>query len=84
MESFDWGTRTQMPLLKNPGFMKALIAVLGGNFTYLGVSPYLPYALQHQPFQLDWGLAVDFWICLVWWGVVDLMLKGMKKWRRQS
>jgi|WetSurMetagenome_2_1015567.scaffolds.fasta_scaffold855805_1 hypothetical protein len=73
-----------MPLFKPPGLIIVLIAVLGGNLTYLGLSPYLPSALQHQPFQLDWGLAADFWICLVWWGGVDLLYKGMKKWRGLS
>ena len=36
---------------------QSLIAVLAGNASY----------------QIDWGLAVDFWICLVCYGLVRLI-----------
>jgi hypothetical protein len=42
---------------------KALAAVLLGNAAYFGLSPHLPDVLQHKPFQIDQGLAVDFLIC---------------------
>jgi hypothetical protein len=47
-----------------------LIAIVGGNAIYFAIERYLPPRAQHQPFQLDWGLAVDFWICLVCYGIV--------------
>jgi len=37
------------------------------------VERYLPLRAQHQLYQIDWGLAVDFWICLVCYGIVRLI-----------
>jgi len=34
---------------------------------------FLPARAQHQLFQIDFGLAVDFWICLVCYGLVRLI-----------
>lgn len=52
-------------------YWKMLVAVLGGNFLYFGVLfPHLPPAAQHRPARLDWGLAVDFWICLALYGLL--------------
>ena len=49
---------------------KMVLAILGGNFLYFVVlSPYLPQAAQHRRNQLDWGLLVDFWICLALYGL---------------
>jgi len=53
-----------------------LIAVLVGNAIYfLLLSPRLPPRGQHQPFRLDWGTVVDFWVCLVVWGVLELAFR---------
>jgi hypothetical protein len=54
-------------------FWPSLIAVLAGNAIYLIAEPYLPPRARHQPYQIDWGLAVDFWICLVCYGLVRLV-----------
>jgi hypothetical protein len=51
-------------------FWRSLIAVLAGNLIYLGVERYLPPRAQHQLYQIDWGLAVDFWFCLACYGIV--------------
>ena len=53
-------------------FWESLIAVVAGNIIYLIVEPYLPPRAQHQLYQIDWGLAVDFWICLVCYGIVRM------------
>jgi hypothetical protein len=53
-------------------FWRSLIAVLAGNAIYLAVEGYLPPRARHQPDAIDWGLAVDFWMCLVCYGVVAL------------
>jgi hypothetical protein len=50
-----------------------LVAILLGNAIYFGVEQYLPPRARHTPFQIDWGLAVDFWICLVCFGIVRLI-----------
>ncbi|MBI4464987.1 MAG: hypothetical protein HY647_09810 [Acidobacteria bacterium] len=50
---------------------KTLVAVLGGNFLYFGILyPYLPPGARHHPFHLDWGLAIDFWICVALYGLL--------------
>jgi hypothetical protein len=42
-----------------------LVAILIGNALYfLILTPHLPEPLRHQTFQVDWGLAADFAVCL--------------------
>jgi hypothetical protein len=54
-------------------FWRYLIAILIGNAIYFAVYRWLPPRAQHQPYQIDWGLAVDFWICLACYGIVRLI-----------
>jgi hypothetical protein len=54
-------------------FLKSLLAILAGNGIYFVIISYLPPTLQHQPFQIDWGLATDFWLCVCCWGILDLL-----------
>lgn len=51
-------------------FVQALIAVLAGNAAYFLLLPYLPPAARHVPLRLDIGLVVDFWFCLVVFGII--------------
>ena len=51
-------------------FVQALIAVLAGNAIYFILIPYLPPGAQHVPNHVDAGLAVDFWFCLVIFGIL--------------
>jgi hypothetical protein len=53
-------------------FWESLIAVVAGNAIYMGIERYLPPRAQHHIYRLDWGTAVDFWICLVCYGVVRM------------
>jgi hypothetical protein len=57
-------------------FWRSLIAVLAGNAIYYSVERFLPPRAQHQLYQIDWGLAVDFWMCLVCYGLVRLFDRG--------
>lgn len=50
-----------------------LAAVLAGNFLYFTLERYLPPAARHTPFRTDWGIAVDFWFCLVCYGLLALL-----------
>lgn len=59
-------------------FFIALAAVVLGNAVYLLLMPYLPEKAQHDPFRLDWGLVLDFWICLVVFNLLLLMVKKRK------
>jgi hypothetical protein len=49
--------------------IEALGAIILGNLAYffLGPSFHLP---RHRPFQFDWGLVVDFWVCAVAYGLI--------------
>jgi len=37
---------------------KAFVSILVGNLIYFWASPRLPYAMQHQPNHIDYGLGV--------------------------
>jgi hypothetical protein len=54
-------------------FVHALIAVLTGNLIYSLLIPYLPPNVRHAPFRDDLGLAIDFWFCLVVFGIVKMV-----------
>jgi len=56
-------------------FFIALAAVVLGNAIYLLLLPVLPEKAQHTPFALDWGLVLDFWICLVIFNVFLLFVR---------
>ena len=53
-------------------FWQSLIAVLAGNAIYFSLKRFLPPRARHQPQSIDWGLAVDFWICLACYGLISL------------
>jgi hypothetical protein len=53
-------------------WIKFLIAVLLGNALYFSLSPHLPPAAQHQAWAVDLGTIVDFWFCLLVYGLLEL------------
>ena len=58
--------------------LKSFIAVVLGNVLYFFVlMPHLPPLAQHRRDRIDFGLIVDFWICVVIWGVVDLIFRKL-------
>jgi len=66
-------------------FWKSLIAILIGNaFYFLLLSPHLPPAGRHRDFAIDLGLLIDFWVCLVIYGLLQLLVrwKSARKTRR--
>ena len=50
--------------------LQASAAVLLGNLAYFMLEPSLPRAAHHRLFQPDLGLVVDFWFCLVAYGLI--------------
>ena len=60
-------------------FLHALVAVVAGNVVYLLVEKYLPVPARHVVFKFDLGMVVDFWFCLVAFGVV----KTVAGWREK-
>lgn len=61
-------------------FIHALVAVLAGNAAYFLLLRHLPPRAHHLPFQIDLGLLVDFWLCLVAFGII----KTVAGWMRNS
>ena len=49
--------------------IQALCAIILGNLFYFFLGPAFRLP-RHQPFQLDWGLVVDFWLCVVAYGLI--------------
>ena len=52
-------------------WLKSLAAVLLGNALYFYLLPSLPPPAQHKPMRLDLGVLVDFWFCLVMYGLIE-------------
>ncbi|MDR3677755.1 MAG: hypothetical protein P4N24_19900 [Acidobacteriota bacterium] len=49
------------------------MSILVGNALYFALSPHLPPAAQHHTWAVDLGTIVDFWICLVIYGLLELI-----------
>jgi hypothetical protein len=60
-----------MPLTRAK-WIKLLIAVLLGNALYFSLSSHLPPAAQHRAWTVDLGTFVDFWFCLLVYGLLEL------------
>jgi len=58
-------------------FLQALLAILLGNAVYFILMPSLPPVARHRPFRIDLGMAVDFWFCLVAYGLI----RTARKWK---
>ncbi len=62
--------------------LKQVIAIVLGNLLYFFLlMPHLPPAGRHRPDRLDLGLLVDFWVCVVLYGIIEWI---NKKWRRDG
>jgi hypothetical protein len=65
--------RTKDAVTTSRRWAEYLVAVLVGNIVYLFLEPQLPEELRHRIFRVDLGLAVDFLICVVAYGLVRLV-----------
>jgi hypothetical protein len=54
-------------------FLHALAAVVGGNALYFLLEKYLPAPARHALFKVDFGMVVDFCICLVFFVVIKAL-----------
>jgi hypothetical protein len=52
--------------------LEYLVAILLGNGLYFALSPHLPPPAQHHAASVDLGTLVDFWFCLVVYGLLEL------------
>jgi energy-converting hydrogenase Eha subunit A len=58
-------------------FLQALLAIILGNVVYFALLPSMPPAARHRPFRLDLGTLVDFFFCVVAYGLI----RTARKWR---
>jgi hypothetical protein len=58
-------------------FLQTLLSIILGNLVYFLLVPSLPVAARHRPFRMDLGMVVDFWFCLVAYGLI----RTARKWR---
>jgi hypothetical protein len=63
--------------MKSRGFAlqiaRSLAAILVGNLLYLLLMPHLPVVMQHRLYTMDFGLVVDFCLCVLVWGLFCLL-----------
>jgi hypothetical protein len=60
-------------------WVEYLAAILIGNaIYYFSLVPHLPAPLRHQGPQVDWGMGVDFLVCV---GVYGLIRLGSRMYR---
>lgn len=60
--------------LQKYGWM--LVAILGGNALYFALYGFLPISLRHAPFRLDFGLLLDFLLCVSIWVLILRLRNG--------
>ena len=57
-------------------WIEYLVAILLGNLIYYkSLTPYLPGWLQHREFRPDGGMAMDFLVCVVVYGLIRIGAK---------
>jgi energy-converting hydrogenase Eha subunit A len=61
-------TVSKLPVQLN--FLQALFAIILGNVVYFALVPSLPLIARHRPFRIDLGMVIDFWLCLVIYGLI--------------
>ena len=63
--------------LVSVNFLQTLLSIILGNLVYFLLVPSLPVAARHRPLRMDLGMVVDFWFCLVAYGLI----RTARKWR---
>ena len=58
-------------------FLQALLSVILGNVVYFALVPSLPVVARHHRFHIDLGMLIDFWFCLVAYGLI----RTARRWR---
>jgi len=48
------------------------------------LSPILPYPARHVAPRLDLGILVDFWVCVVVYGIIEILSRRKRQNQRQS
>jgi hypothetical protein len=64
--------------------LQSFIAVVLGNAVYFLLMPHLPPAARHDPARPDLGVIVDFWFCLVFWGLIKTLARRKPSSREEA
>ena len=56
--------------------LQAFVAIVLGNIVYFVLLPSLPPAARHHPLRLDLGMVIDFFFCVVAYGLI----RTARKW----
>ncbi len=51
-------------------WLQYILAILAGNALYFLARPFLAPSIQHQAFQMDAGLVIDFTLCVAAYFVI--------------
>ena len=57
--------------------LQALLSIILGNLAYFLLIPSFPPVARHRPFRMDLGMVIDFWFCLVAYGLI----RTARKWK---
>lgn len=57
--------------------IQAFCAIVLGNIAYFLLASSLPPVARHQPFHMDLGTLIDFWICVAIYGLI----RTARKWK---
>jgi hypothetical protein len=63
-------------------FLRALLAIMLGNLLYFALMSYLPTRLHHAPFRMDWGLVLDFGLCVAAYIGIRLFTEPLRRPRK--
>lgn len=68
-------SKSATPVMIN--LVQALLAIILGNVVYFLLMPSFPTVARHRPFHLDLGMVIDFWFCVVAYGLI----RTARKWK---
>ena len=52
-------------------WLRYLLAIVLGNGLYFSLMPHLPPPARHRTPHVDLGLLIDFWFCLLVYGLLE-------------
>jgi hypothetical protein len=64
-------------------WIKYLLSVVLGNGIYFALYPHLPAGARHRFNQVDIGILVDLWFCLLVYGLLELA-SLVRRWRDRT
>jgi hypothetical protein len=64
--------RGRVEIMPTPSkWLRYLLGIVLGNGLYFSLAPHFPLLAQHKPYHVDLGLLIDFWLCLLVYGMLE-------------